>query len=219
MMTRKTRTTDENAIIGTIPCMIPVTMAPIISASSNAHGLRNEMVRRFSGRKGGYRKISGVLEDPVHTRLIPAIRLECATRKGGVSRVGTKGHGRESHQFPGWKVARRVWSSLDWLNARPSGLLADASERWLKRWTRRESGLESLPLSPPLLADPHYEGIRRNGRPGARSLSFLLKMRECLHRKFLQCGHDPEKWRQQTWFTHLLVSRCLKRSGTEISQG
>jgi len=37
---------------------------------------------------------------------------------------------------------------------------------------------------------------------------------------FVVCiGHDPEKWRQQTWFTHLLVSRCLKRSGTEISQG
>jgi len=33
--------------------------------------------------------------------------------------------------------ARRVWSSLYRLNSSPSGLFADASERWLKRWTRR----------------------------------------------------------------------------------
>ncbi len=41
-----------------------------------SHGMRNEHVRRFSGRKGVYQKISGLLEDPVHTRLIPATRLE-----------------------------------------------------------------------------------------------------------------------------------------------
>jgi hypothetical protein len=38
--------------------------------------MRNELVRRISGRKGVYRKVSGLLEDPVHTRLIPAIWLE-----------------------------------------------------------------------------------------------------------------------------------------------
>jgi hypothetical protein len=38
--------------------------------------MRNEFVRRFSGRKGVYQKISGLLEGPVHTRLIPAIWLE-----------------------------------------------------------------------------------------------------------------------------------------------
>src|SRR5947208_6451527 len=45
--------------------------------------MRHELVRRLSGRKGVYRKISGVLEDPVHTRLIPAIWLEF--RKEGES--------------------------------------------------------------------------------------------------------------------------------------
>jgi Holliday junction endodeoxyribonuclease RuvC-like protein len=47
------------------------------------HELRNELVRRFSGRKGVYRTVSGLLEGPVHTRLIPASWLE--SRKGGGS--------------------------------------------------------------------------------------------------------------------------------------
>jgi hypothetical protein len=38
--------------------------------------VRQENVRRISSRKGVYRTISGLLEDPVHTRLIPAIWLE-----------------------------------------------------------------------------------------------------------------------------------------------
>jgi hypothetical protein len=29
------------------------------------HAMRNEVVRRISGRKGVYRKVSGLLEDPV----------------------------------------------------------------------------------------------------------------------------------------------------------
>jgi hypothetical protein len=78
--------------------------------------------------------------------------------------------------------AKRVWLNLNWLNSSPSGLLADASERWLKRWTRRESGIASLLLSPTLLADLLYEGIGTNGRPGARSISMLLKMRDHLNR-------------------------------------
>ncbi len=42
--------------------------------------------------------------------------------------------------------------------------------------------MSSLPLYPTLLADPHYEGIGTNGRPEARWISVLLKMRDALHR-------------------------------------
>src|SRR5947199_7545536 len=132
--------------------------------------MRNELVRRFSGRKGVYRKVSGLLENPVHTRRIPANWLEFRKERGSVACRGQRPRRRKS-SILSVVNARRVWLSLDWLNSRPSGLLADASERWLKRWTRREGGVVSLPLSPTLLADPLYEGRGTNGRPGARSIS------------------------------------------------
>jgi hypothetical protein len=60
--------------------------------------------------------------------------------------------------------------------------MADESLRWLKRWTRRESEIASLSLSPTLLADLLDEGIGTNGRPEARCISVLLKRRDALHR-------------------------------------
>src|SRR5947199_2568208 len=98
--------------------------------------MRNELVRRFSGRKGVYRKVSGLLENPVHTRLIPAKWLEVRKEGGSVACRGQRPRKRKSSLL---RVvnAKRVWLNLDWLNSSPSGLVADASERWLKRWTRR----------------------------------------------------------------------------------
>jgi hypothetical protein len=49
----------------------------------------------------------------------------------------------------------------------------------------------SLLLYPTLLADPFYEGIRTNGRPGARWISFLLKMRDHLNRELSLHGDGP----------------------------
>ena len=94
----------------------------------NAHGMRNELVRRISGRKGVYRKISGLLEDPVHTRLIPAIWLAFRKERGSVACRGQRPRRGKSSMLRVGSV-KRVWSSLDWLNSSPSGLLADASER------------------------------------------------------------------------------------------
>ena len=93
-----------------------------------AHGLRNELVRRFSGRKGVYRTISGLLEDPVHTRLIPANWLEFRKEGGSAACRGQRPRTGKSSML---RVvsAKRVWSNLDWLNSSLSGLLADASER------------------------------------------------------------------------------------------
>jgi hypothetical protein len=50
-----------------------------------AHKMRNEVVRRFSGRKGVYRKISGLLESPVHTQLILAMWLKFRKEKESVA--------------------------------------------------------------------------------------------------------------------------------------
>ena len=117
----------------------------------------------------------------MHTRLIPASWLEFRKEGGSVACRGQRPRKRKSSML--WAVsAKRVWLSLDWLNSSSSGLLADASERWLKRWTRREGGDVSLPLYPTLLADPRYEGRGTNGRPGARCISFLRKMRDARHR-------------------------------------
>jgi len=44
---------------------------------------------------------------------------------------------------------------------------------------------------PTLLADPHYEGIGTNGRPGARWISLLLKMRDDLNRERSLHGYGP----------------------------
>src|SRR5882724_13613707 len=82
-----------------------------------------------------------------------------------------------------WAIsAKRVWLSLDWLNSRPSGLFADTSERWLKRWTRREGGNASLPPSLTLLADPLYEEIGTNGSASCMLDLLLLKRRDDLNR-------------------------------------
>jgi hypothetical protein len=97
-------------------------------AARLSHELRNEVVRRISGRKGVYRTISGLLEGSVHTRLIPAEWLECRKEGGSAACRGQRPRKRKSSIL--WVVsARRVWSSLDWLNSSSSGLLADASER------------------------------------------------------------------------------------------
>lgn len=117
----------------------------------------------------------------MHTRLIPAIWLEFRKEGRSVACRGQRPRKSKSSMLRGVN-AKRVWLNLNWLNSSPSGLLADASERWLKRWTRREGGNASLPLSPTLLADSLYERIGTNGRPGARCVSLLLKMRDALHR-------------------------------------
>jgi hypothetical protein len=98
--------------------------------------MRNEMVRRFSGRKGVYRTISGLLESLVHTQRILAIRLKFRKEKGSVACWGQR---LRKSKLSLLRVvsAKCVWLNLDWLNSSPSGLVADASERWLKRWTRR----------------------------------------------------------------------------------
>ena len=98
--------------------------------------MRNEFVRRFSGRKGVNRTIPGLLEDPVHTRLIPASWLEFRKEGGSAACRGQKPRKGKSSLL---RVvsAKRVWSSLHWLNSSSSGLVADESLRWLKRWTRR----------------------------------------------------------------------------------
>jgi len=44
---------------------------------------------------------------------------------------------------------------------------------------------------PTLLADPLYEGIGTNGGPGARWISFLLKMRDGLNRERSLHGYGP----------------------------
>src|SRR5260221_14674887 len=71
----------DSFLLPTLFFEAPGAFAPFFSPvcfswCSHAHGMRNEMVRRFSGRKGVYRTISGLLENPVHTRLIPASWLE-----------------------------------------------------------------------------------------------------------------------------------------------
>jgi hypothetical protein len=98
--------------------------------------MRNEMVRRISGGKGAYQKVSGLLEDPVHTRLIPAKWLEFRKEGGSAACRGQRPCKSKSSLL--WVAnAKRVWLNLNWLNSSPSGLFADASERWLKRWTRK----------------------------------------------------------------------------------
>src|SRR5436305_5026582 len=108
--------------------MTPLTVSMDHQKCVRSHEMRNEMVRRISGREGVYRTISGLLEHPVHTRLIPAAWLE--SRKGGGS-VACWGQRPRKSKSSMLRVAnaKRVWSSLDWLNSSPSGLLADASER------------------------------------------------------------------------------------------
>jgi hypothetical protein len=61
-----------------------------------AHGMRNEMVRRISGGKGVYRKVSGLLENPVHTRLIPANWLEFRKEGGSGACRGQRQRRRKS---------------------------------------------------------------------------------------------------------------------------
>ena len=79
-------------------------------------------------QKASVPKVSGLLEDPVHTRLIPAIWLEFRKEGGSVACRDLWLCKRKSSIF--WVVsAKRVWSSLHWLNSSPSGLVADASER------------------------------------------------------------------------------------------
>ncbi len=60
------------------------------SMKKHSHVMRNEMVRRISGRKRVYRKISGLLENPVYTRLIPATWLEFRKEGGECSMSGSK---------------------------------------------------------------------------------------------------------------------------------
>ena len=109
-------------------CVICQLSCPLGTLYGTPHGVRNEMVRRISGRKGVYRKISGLLESLVHTQLILAMWLKFRKEKGSVACWGQRLRKSKSSML---RVvsAKRVWSSLDWLNSSPSGFLADASER------------------------------------------------------------------------------------------
>ncbi len=77
------------------------TLREIQRESSVAHVMRNEIVRRFSGRKGVYRKIPGLLEDPVHTRLIPAKWLEFRKEGGSGACRGQRPRKKQVINAPG----------------------------------------------------------------------------------------------------------------------
>jgi hypothetical protein len=84
-------------------------------------------VRRISGRKGVYRKISRLLESLVHTQLILAMWLKFRKEKGSGACWGQRLRKSKSSML--WVVsAKRVWSSLDWLNASTTVTLPPQAE-------------------------------------------------------------------------------------------
>lgn len=66
-----------------------------------------------------------------HLSLPKGLNLE---RGRGVEHVRERQRKDES-STPWAASAKRVWSRMDFLKPSPNGLYADASERWLKRWT------------------------------------------------------------------------------------
>src|SRR5438552_882575 len=96
--------------------LLPTCLQLVAYPVGFAHGLRNELVRRISGRKGVYRKISGLLESLVHTQLILAMWLKFRKEKGSVACWGQRLRTSKSSML---RVvsATRVWLNLNWLNS------------------------------------------------------------------------------------------------------
>ena len=67
-----------------------------------------------------------------HLSLPKGLNLE---RGRGVEHV-RKRQRKDESSTPWAASAKRVWSRMDFLKPSPNGLYADASEKWLKRWTR-----------------------------------------------------------------------------------
>jgi hypothetical protein len=69
------------------------------SRMSSSHGMRTERVRRISGRKRVDRQGSGVLDTPVQTRRIPAVRRACRKEGGSVACRGHRPRKRTSSRL------------------------------------------------------------------------------------------------------------------------